>query len=235
MTARSAPQQEGAVESFEGLGRVDGLPAGAGDVDVGAVDLGEVLDVVGDAGHQVPAIRTQVERHRGLGGLAVLRRDRADDLAGDVVHVLELARLLLHRSQVVGCEPGRLLVDHRGRDRVGVLERLHLLQGARRLRVAGQPRGGLVVLDLGELAREAAEDDDGDDPEEEHEPLGDAAGELAGDLTMHADYSIRWAPWGAIGFFPETDPGIDQNSSPGSGFSTLDPPCDRFVTRTRMV
>ena len=147
------PEQELAVEALERLGRVDRLPTGAGNVDVGAVQLGDVLDLVGDAGHQVPALGAQVERHRGLDGLAVLRGDRADHLALDVVHRLQVGGLLLHRGEVGRGEPVLVLVDHGGGDRVGVLERLHLLQGLGGLCVAGQPRGGLVVLHLGQLAR----------------------------------------------------------------------------------
>src|SRR5690348_17366951 len=41
-----------------------------------------------------------------------------------------------------------------------------------------------------------------EDPETEDDPLGDTAGELAGDLTVHEDNSSRRDQHGASGFSP---------------------------------
>ena len=144
----------------------------------------------GGVGHVLPAVLAEVERHGGLQRLSVGGGERPEDLALDAVELLDLGRLGLRGSEVLGREPGGLLVDDQGRDRVRVLEGRQLLQGAGRLRSRGQPGGGFVVLHVGQLGAEDRTGYDDRQPGEDDEPLGHGAGQLAGDLSMHGANSI---------------------------------------------
>ena len=122
--------------------------------------------------------------------------------------------------------PGRRARRPHGRDGVRVLERRQLVERPGRLGARGQPGGRLVVLDVGELGREAAGDDDDDEPHGQDDPLGDTAGELAGDLTMHGTTPSLDGDGRHQGF-PREDPVRDPNSS----VRVLEPARGRWLSR----
>ena len=104
---------------------------------------------------------------------------------GQAVHRGELGGVLLDGREVVLRQAAVAVVDDDGGDGVGVLERLEPLEGPGRLRRLRQPRGGLVVLHVGQLGGEARGADRDQQPDDEHDPLGDPPGERAGELTVH--------------------------------------------------
>ena len=181
-------EQQGAVDALEHLGRVRGLATRAADVDVHPVALGDLAELGGDLGHLHPPVGAEVERDERLHHPSVLGRLRALYLSLDTVHVRELRDVRLGSGHVGRGQAGGTFVDDQGRYRVGVLERREPVEGSGRFRGGRQPGRGLVVLDVGELRREAARHPDGQDPGDQHEPLGHAPCQLAGDPSMHAQF-----------------------------------------------
>ena len=86
---------------------------------------------------------------------------------------LKLRRSSAITSRSASVSPPVAAVDHHGGGVLAALEVLDGLQRLRRLGVAGQERGGLVLLGVGVLLRQARADDDEDDAEPRggHEPL----------------------------------------------------------------
>ena len=188
-----------ALERLRGVGR---LAAVAGEVDLTAVDLRDVADLVGGVGDRVPPVGAEVEHEVEVGDLPVLRHQRRDGctlgccglgggrrqdaLVRDAVELGDLRAVRLHRGEVVVGEPTVAVEDDQRRDVVGVDGLGELVEHLGRLGRPGQPRRRLVVLDVGQLGREAGHEAGDDEDRDEDDPLGDAAGERAGDLTMHA-------------------------------------------------
>ena len=64
------------VDALEGLGGVGGLAAVAGEVDLSAVERGDLTDLVSGVGDVVPAVGSEVEHEVEVGDLAVLGHQR---------------------------------------------------------------------------------------------------------------------------------------------------------------
>ena len=191
-------QDEVGVDALERLGRVGGLTAVARQVDGDAVDLGDLTHVLGGGWDVVPAVLAEVEGEvevadlpvvgDELNGDVLLLRDVGGEhaLVSDAVDLGDLGGLLVHGREVVVGQAGCTVVDDQRGDLVGVDGAGELLQHLGRLGALGEPGGSLVVLDVGQLGGQAAGDAEDDDPRHEDDPFGDSAGQLAGDLTMHA-------------------------------------------------
>ena len=182
-------EQQGAVDALEHLGRVRGLATRAADVDVHPVD--------GSAMSRSSSATSGISIHPlapklNVTSVCITRRPRR--AAGRCTSPSTPSRFANSATSAWAAamsawdRPAVTFVDDHGRDGVGVLERRELVEGSRGLGGGGQPGRGLVVLDVGELRREAARHPDGQDPEDQHDPLGHAPRQLAGDLSMHAQF-----------------------------------------------
>ena len=194
-------QDEVGVDALERCGRVGGLAAVAGEVDLAAVERRDVADLLGGVRDGVPALGAEVQdevevghlavlggerRHRGtLGGSGLGGGRRQHALLGDPLDLCDLLAVGLHGGPVVVGQPTVTVVDDQGRDVVGVHRLRELVQDLGRLGRAGQPRRRLVVEDRAELGGEDHHHAGDHQRHGEDDPLGDAAGERSGDLSMH--------------------------------------------------
>ena len=158
-------------EGLGGVGRVSGRP---GDVDLEAVRRVRRLGphVLGERGDRLPPVGPAVQRDDHLRRLAVLRRDRPDDLAVEPLALGERLHVLLDGGEIGRREAVGPLVDDDGGDDVRVgPERDLLLQRERGLGVTGQPGRDLVVLLVEEAGRQGSGGRCHNEPEDEDDPL----------------------------------------------------------------
>ncbi len=207
MTTSKRDHDQVGVDPLERLGGVGGLATEPGHVHGHAVDVRDVADLVDGVGDVVPAVLAEVEDEVDVGDLPVLGEQlgtglplllgRGSDvggqrtLVGDAVDLRHLLGLLVHGGQVLVGQPRLLVVDDQGGDVVGVDRVRELLEDFRRLGRLGQPGRGLVVLDVDQLRAERTDGGHQDQPDGEDDPLGDPAGELAGDVSMHGGNPFR--------------------------------------------
>ncbi len=203
--------EQRSVDALERLGGVRSLTSETGQVDGDPVGLGDVADRVGGVGDVVPPVLAEVEREVGVGDGAVVggELDREtglsrsvgseDAISGHALDRRHLGGLLVHRGEVGVGQAAAPVVDDQGGDVVGVDGRGQLVGDLGGLGRRRQPGRGLVVLDVGELAVEPHGTREGEDPEGQDDPLGDGAGQPAGDLTVHVQESLRWRGWSASG------------------------------------
>ena len=185
-----------------------------------AVDGGDVADLVGGVGHVVPAVLAEVEGDEGLRDLAVLGRDRARrTVAVDAVQRRANSSAL--RAAARGAGPSgsarRALVDDQGGDvvRGPGTARACPAPGSTRRWPGSHDDASLFWTSVSFCAKPLDTPDD-EDPDGEHDPLGDAAGEPSGDLTMHGRTPAEGGDIRHQGF-PRSDPFPARNSSPVGG------------------
>ena len=183
--------QELAIDVAEDLDGVDGDAGRSGDVDgepVGSILLGDRAHVLDDRFDLVDHLCRQGHDHDGR--RAVLRqqallRGRGAERGLDRRVVRQLREGLLiggdHRSIGVIQPVGILIDDQRG-DRASVVEaRAELIEHLGRVRTRRQEGRRIVLRDRVQLGLERAEPGREDDPGEQDEPLGAAAGDDAGE------------------------------------------------------
>ena len=145
-------QQQVDVGPAEDLRLVGDQPAETGDVDRVLRSVGgDLAYLVGRLGHLEEGVAAVAHRHLDDRRLLVVGDARWHRLADHPADAADLGRLLLERGDVLGGEARGLLVDDGGGDRLGVAEVAEELEGAGRLGRPGEPRRGVVVLDVGEL------------------------------------------------------------------------------------
>ena len=149
----------------------------------------------------LPGLRRRLAAlgRRTLGGTARLAAGRRGRAVRD--HAREALRrhlrdVLADLGEIRRGQPGLALVDDDRRRELAALKVLGRGERVRRLGVTRQERGGLVVLSVRELGRQlcrTGSDEDPDQPDQEHDPLGSTAGGDSEDRTarVHLDTVTR--------------------------------------------
>ncbi len=169
--------QEFAVDTCEGLLRVGGESTRSGHVEGQSVRpvRRDPPDVVGTRTDGLPASSAGVDRYEHLECLAILRRDRPDDVTVDVLQVAVLRHLPGDRLLVGGGDAGRAFVHQHSRNLVRGRELRGRLQDLGGLGLTGQPRDSVVLLRTGQFARRTEGHRYCDDPQHQHDPFGHLA------------------------------------------------------------
>jgi hypothetical protein len=168
---------------------VPSIPLNAGQPRVAAV--GGAAHALDDVDGLLPAVAAEVERDDRLECLPVTGRERSLYLPLYALDTGERLGVGLGLREVRTGQPGLALVHDHGRDLVGVLEGVQLVEGARRLGAAREPRDRVVLLHARQLLGAARGDTDDQQPEDQRHPLGVLVRECSGEPDLHCAPSQR--------------------------------------------